>query len=84
MINSNEDAVRIYPNPAKNILHIEGLSSKAKITVISFNGFTAISQQLKANSYPSYNLNIASLQPGNYLLKIEMNGAMVTKKFLKE
>ncbi|MBS1746126.1 MAG: T9SS type A sorting domain-containing protein [Bacteroidetes bacterium] len=82
MINSNEDAVRIYPNPAKNILHIEGLSSKAKITVISFNGFTAISQQLIANG--SYNLNIASLQPGNYLLKIEMNGAVVTKKFLKE
>ncbi|MBS1746551.1 MAG: T9SS type A sorting domain-containing protein, partial [Bacteroidetes bacterium] len=76
--------VRIYPNPAQNILHIQGLSPKTNITAISFNGFTAISQQLKANSYPSYNLNIASLQPGNYLLKIEMNGQVVTKKFLKE
>ncbi len=79
---TNNDAIKISPNPAKNILHIEGLSSKAKITVISFNGFTAISQQLMANS--SYNLNITSLQPGNYLLKIVMNGDVVTKKFLKE
>ena len=79
---TNNDAIKISPNPAKNILHIEGLSSKARITVISFNGFTAISQQLMANG--SYNLNIASLQPGNYLLKIEMNGEVVTKKFLKE
>ncbi|MBS1744735.1 MAG: T9SS type A sorting domain-containing protein [Bacteroidetes bacterium] len=79
---TNNDAIKISPNPANNILHIEGLSSKAKITVISFNGFTAISQQLIANG--SYNLDIASLQPGNYLLKIEMNGEVVTKKFLKE
>ncbi|MBS1746571.1 MAG: T9SS type A sorting domain-containing protein [Bacteroidetes bacterium] len=79
---TSNDAIKISPNPAKNILHIEGLSSKAKISVISFNGFTAISQRLMANG--SYNLNIASLQPGNYLLKIEMNGAVVTKKFLKE
>jgi hypothetical protein len=31
-----------------------------------------------------YDLNIASLHAGNYLLKIETNGEVVTKQFVKE
>ncbi|MBS1746565.1 MAG: T9SS type A sorting domain-containing protein, partial [Bacteroidetes bacterium] len=93
MINSNEDAVRIYPNPAKNILHIEGLSlnsknlpagRQVKITVADFMGNIAISQQLIANSPSSYSLNVASLKPGNYLMKIETGGEVVVRKFIKE
>jgi uncharacterized delta-60 repeat protein len=75
--------VSIYPNPAQNILHVEGLSSNAKLTVVDFAGNIAISQQLSANSQ-YYNLNIASLHAGNYLLKIETNGEVVTKQFVKE
>jgi len=78
--------IKISPNPATNILHIEGLSSSSniKITLVDFAGNVVISHQLKANSTCSYNLNIASLKQGNYLLKIEMNGEVVTKKFVKE
>ena len=36
--------VSIYPNPAQNILHVEGLSSNAKLTVVDFAGNIAISQ----------------------------------------
>jgi uncharacterized delta-60 repeat protein len=82
---SNDDNIKVSPNPATSSLHIEGLSStqKTKITVVDLNGNIAISQQLSANSN-SYNLNIASLHAGNYLLKIEMNGEVVTKQFVKE
>ncbi|MBS1747696.1 MAG: T9SS type A sorting domain-containing protein, partial [Bacteroidetes bacterium] len=80
----NNTSIKISPNPAKNILHIEGLPSKAKITVIDFSSFTAISQQLMANSNSVYNLNISTLKPGNYLLKLDMNGEVVVRKFLKE
>ncbi|MEP6466778.1 MAG: T9SS type A sorting domain-containing protein [Parafilimonas sp.] len=85
-VSANEDAVKISPNPAKNNLHIEGLSSftKTKLTVVDFTGNITISQQLPANSATSYNLNIAALKPGNYLLKIEINNDVVTKKFVKE
>ena len=75
--------VSIYPNPAQNILHVEGLSANAKFTVVDINGNIAISQQLSANS-SSFKLNIASLHAGNYLLKIETNGEVVTKQFVKE
>ncbi|MBS1745505.1 MAG: T9SS type A sorting domain-containing protein [Bacteroidetes bacterium] len=75
--------IKISPNPASNILHIEGLSStnKTKITIIDFAG--NIKQQAVASSNDC-NVNIASLHPGNYLLKIEMNDGVVIKKFVKE
>ena len=74
--------VSIYPNPAQNVLHVAGLSSnKTRLTVIDFMGNAKL--QAVANA-SSYNLNIASLTSGNYLLKIEMNNVVVTKKFVKE
>ncbi|MEO8712739.1 MAG: T9SS type A sorting domain-containing protein [Parafilimonas sp.] len=80
-VTNNEDAIKISPNPAKNSLHIEGLSPNIKLTVIDFAG--NIKLQAFSNSN-SYNLNIASLTTGNYLLKIKTNNGVVTKKFVKE
>ncbi|MEP6465257.1 MAG: T9SS type A sorting domain-containing protein [Parafilimonas sp.] len=82
-VNADEDAIKISPNPATNSLHIEGLplNQKIKLTVVDFTGNTKL--QAIANA-ASYNLNIASLTTGNYLLKIEMNNEMVTKKFVKQ
>jgi Leucine-rich repeat (LRR) protein len=78
----NKYAITISPNPATNNLHIEGLSSnKTKFTVVDFTG--NIKLQAVANN-ASYNLNIASLTTGNYLLKIETNNNVVTKKFVKD
>jgi uncharacterized delta-60 repeat protein len=74
-------AIKISPNPAKNILHIEGLPSRAKITVVDFMGHVKLKTTASNNSY---NLNISSLKPGNYLLKLDMNGEVLVRKFLKE
>jgi uncharacterized delta-60 repeat protein len=74
----------IYPNPSQNVLHVVGLSSaQTKLTVVDFNGNVAVSRELRAMS-GVYDLNIVSLHAGNYLLKIETNGAMVAKQFVKE
>jgi hypothetical protein len=40
--------------------------------------------QTIANTVPLYNINIASLHPGNYLLKIESGSDVVTRQFVKE
>jgi hypothetical protein len=79
---ANND-IRISPSPAQNILNVEGLSANAKLTIVDLGGNIAISQKLPANSH-SYDLNIASLYACNYLLKIEANGEVVTKQFVKE
>jgi uncharacterized delta-60 repeat protein len=77
-------AIKISPNPAKNILHIEGLpkDKKVRLSVVDLTGTVKI--QTIANSVPLYDINIASLHPGNYLLKIESGSEVVTKQFLKE
>ena len=85
MIQSEPSTISLSPNPAKNVLRIEGLSlsTKTKITIVDLNGNVAISLRLTANS-ASYNLNIAVLKSGNYWLKVEVNGEEVTKQFVKE
>jgi uncharacterized delta-60 repeat protein len=80
---SNDDNIKVSPNPAQSTVRIEGLSlsQKTKITMVDFNGNVKL--QTVANT-ASYNLNIASLRAGNYILKIETNGEVVTKQFVKE
>ena len=75
--------VSVYPNPAQNVLHVVGLSANAKLTVVDFSGNIVVSSELRAVS-GGYDLNIASLHAGNYLLKIETNGEVVMKQFVKE
>jgi uncharacterized delta-60 repeat protein len=75
--------ISVYPNPTQNVLHVVGLSSKAKLTVVDLRGRIAASFELRAAS-GVYDLNIASLHAGNYLLKIETNGEVITKQFVKE
>ena len=82
-LTTDEDAIKISPNPAKNNLQIQGLkaSKKTKITVVDFSGNVKLQAVVNKTAF---NLNIASLKPGNYLLKIEMNDEVITKKFVKE
>jgi uncharacterized delta-60 repeat protein len=77
----SNSVIKLSPNPAQNMLHVEGLSANAKLIVVDFSG--NIKFQAVANA-SSFNLNIASLYAGSYLLKIETNGALVTKQFVKE
>ncbi len=83
-VTPNDNAIRLSPNPATNSLHIEGLSAgKVEITVIDFTGRIVFNIQPYAFSHV-YNLNITALKRGNYLLKIEMNDEVITKKFVKK
>ncbi len=90
---SNDDLnISLSPNPAKSTLSIAGLpkNEKVKVTVVDFSGNTAMSHELSpvppnaGAMSASYNLNIASLHAGNYMLKIETNGEVVTRQFVKE
>jgi uncharacterized delta-60 repeat protein len=85
IINNEPSTISLAPNPAKNVLHIEGLSSSSriKLTVVDLSGNVAIRHE-PSTMNSSYNLNIAALKPGNYWLKLEVNGEVVTKQFVKE
>lgn len=78
-----KSSVKMYPNPARDILHIEGLSSNASasISIIDASGKTL---QKKVLQNGSYDLNINSLNPGIYFLEIVENNKLTRLKFLKE
>lgn len=79
----DNNAVKLYPNPVRNTLQIEGLSAteKTKLTITDFMGNTKMSVQVTAKNY---SWNVSQLKQGNYILKAETKGIAATKKFVKE
>jgi hypothetical protein len=72
--------ITIYPNPAKDIVHIEGIDI-AKIEIVNTMGQVLLSQE-PANS--SVELNLRHLNSGIYLVKVYWNGGAVCHRLVKE
>ena len=73
--------VKLYPNPALNVLNIESASSIEKIGVYNLIGQEVISQN--PNS-PIIALDITNLQLGIYIVKTTIGGNVSSTKFIKE
>ena len=89
MINSEEnisetisESFQIYPNPAKDEIRISSNERIEEVTVYNVNGqqTIAISQQLSANSCT---INIANLNSGIYIVKINTEKGNIVKRFIK-
>jgi len=83
VITWNASAIKLFPNPAKNSLQVQGLSAaeKTKLTIVDLSGNTKATATTKSTHYT---INIAQLKPGNYMLRMETNGEIVTRMFVKE
>jgi len=73
--------VVIYPNPVQDILNI---STAANLTnrvasVFDINGKRVINQKLTNST-----LKVSTLQSGVYILRLEANGKVMNRKFIKE
>ena len=73
------DNFRIYPNPARQILHIDGLDESSVVEVYSIHGVLVSSK--KSNSLDTMNIHLPS---GIYMLKIQSNGKTFIKKVVIE
>ena len=80
---SNTINARLYPNPAKDVLQIEGLNTSAKTTLSLFNISGKLIQQATANA-ESYSFNIQKLAAGSYYVRIRSGEKISTLKFVKE
>jgi hypothetical protein len=69
----------LYPNPATEILHINGLCEDASATILDIRGNTVLTQQQVEDA-----INISSLAKGMYILKITTYEGVITGKFVKE
>ena len=79
----NNATIQLYPNPAKDILRIEGLNTLAKTTLSLFSISGKLIQQ-STSSDESYQLNIQKLVAGSYYVRIQSGEKITTLKFVKE
>jgi PKD repeat protein len=77
-INSRDDGITVYPNPATNELFISATQKINSIAISNRLGQTVLQNQYNSETI---NVGIANLPPGIYFIKI--NGYEV-RKFIKE
>ncbi len=74
--------IKVYPNPVKNQLNIERQSGEeATISIYSLLGEKVLEQQVEGVKSA---INVSSLSTGNYLLRIEQSGNVVSQKIQVE
>ncbi|MEO7119455.1 MAG: T9SS type A sorting domain-containing protein, partial [Ginsengibacter sp.] len=78
----NSESIIIFPNPANDLITISSPPNGAGKTKIEL--YDAIGRQLisKIITNSTDELNTASLPDGTYVLKIENNGSLSTRKIL--
>jgi hypothetical protein len=75
---SLEQNLKVFPNPAKDILNIQSASVVRTLRVLNVLGQEVIRQSGAARA-----INLSSLSPGLYILKTEHNnGGKATRKFI--
>lgn len=79
----NGTNIKLYPNPATNVLRVEGLSPLANTKLSIMDASGKLVQQINIVNQ-NYTYDIQKLAPGSYYLKIETDNKVSTLKFVKE
>lgn len=81
--NSLENSIKLFPNPASDVLQIANTSSEiiSNVSIYSISG--ALIKELKsADTIES--ISVSDLQSGLYFVKIQVNDAVKNFKFIKK
>lgn len=81
-VNTKDNSVNIYPNPAKNMISIS-----SKYALKSFKIYDEAGRLIKSESSlkgTKLNVNISAMQTGNYVMTVETETQKVTKKLIKQ
>ncbi|WP_373518882.1 T9SS type A sorting domain-containing protein [Pricia sp.] len=80
-----EPKVKVFPNPATNVVNVLGLrnTEKADIIISDIYGNTVSSHQwaIRRNAL---NIPIATLRPGAYIIRVHSDEQQVRTKFYKQ
>lgn len=81
--NLNLDSISLYPNPAKNILNINlnTLTDNTILSVLDLQGRLISTQSVLDKTTT---IDVANLQSGVYVVRIDSDAGSYTKKFIKE
>lgn len=89
--NKNPESVdlRIYPNPnttGELTVEISGLPDRfehASLMVSSLVGQTLIERQIGQGEPERFNLRLADLAPGTYLIRLNLDGVLITRRLVR-
>jgi hypothetical protein len=73
--------IKLYPNPASNVLNIESLGTIQNVSVCNILGQEVLNQDVNS---ATFNLNVSSLNSGIYVIKTMIDGNLSSTKFIKE
>lgn len=75
--NTNKLEVKIYPNPASNVLNISGLKAETKVNI-----YNAAGQLVKTTTNSKIDIN--NLPKGSYVVSYDVDGKSTSQKFIKQ
>ncbi len=77
-----DEFVGLYPNPAKNVLNVEVNTPLHKI--IGYQVVNLTGQVVGNSFFKDGTVDVSTLSPGVYVLKIQTKEGVLTKQFVKE
>ncbi len=80
----SESAIKIYPNPVKNTLHVTGLQTSANTTLTIVNPQGNVFKTVSITNKCSADINVNELKQGTYYLQIKHGTLSKKFTFLKE
>ena len=75
--------LRLYPNPVKDLLHINGIAGSKKIIVYNGMGMQ-VADYFINDQNPTQTLDVSMLAPGLYLLSLETREGKWVQHFVKQ
>ncbi|HLN73586.1 MAG TPA: BACON domain-containing carbohydrate-binding protein, partial [Prolixibacteraceae bacterium] len=75
----DKTTVKIYPNPANNVLFIDGIQGKSTVTIFDSMGNILINK-----TADNYQMDISQLVNGVYTIRIANQTELFTSKFIKQ
>lgn len=71
----------LYPNPAKNVLHI---NKKLEMNIRSISIYNMLGQLIQTETNPNEIIDVSGLKTGSYFIKVFSDKGTASSKFIKE
>ena len=78
--NPNARMTQLYPNPATDRVHVTSTQEMSRITVINYVGQVVYQSEL--NNETAVTLNTSSYENGVYVVRLETENDVITKRFV--
>jgi hypothetical protein len=77
-VNAEDTLFKVFPNPCSNFLTIENLD-KEHVSIVDLLGNMILESKCNGNSFV---LNVSKIAPGTYIMNINRNNVLISKKLL--